>query len=146
MNMTRAFQKRKLIRNGSLLAVAAWLALAAAWPVRADAAPDKEEKTRRYTLAEETIGRARGTCPNRYLRKTRNSPSWCMIYIPIARLINSGNRHFPGCHTGSFRFLEQVTRPTPSASFSGIPCLFSMRGHRWAMIHWPAISFGIIGM
>jgi len=54
---------RRLRLLYSLLAVAAWLAVAAAWPVRADAAPDKEEKTRRYTLAEKSIQHARENLP-----------------------------------------------------------------------------------
>ena len=62
MNITRTCQK-KIIPSGSVLAAAACLAVAAAWPVRADAAPDKEEKTRRYTLAEKSIQHARENLP-----------------------------------------------------------------------------------
>jgi hypothetical protein len=54
MNVKRSCQKKKLIASGSWLAAAAtvWLALAAVWPVRADAATEKVEKTRRYMLAD----------------------------------------------------------------------------------------------
>ena len=104
--MTRTFQK-KLIPNGSWLAGAAWLAVAAAWPVRADAAPDKEEKTRRYTHAEETILRAKENLPKQVstenpeltklvtsARLGKASISGCVFENPDGSLIMIGADYF----------------------------------------------------
>lgn len=56
-NVTRTCRKKKLMASG------AWLAVAAVWPVLADSAIDKAEKTRRYTLAEKSIQHARENLP-----------------------------------------------------------------------------------
>jgi len=65
MNPSRTCRKMKLILPASLLAAAAtaWLAVAAVWPARADTAQGEVKKERTYTLAEETVRRARENLP-----------------------------------------------------------------------------------
>lgn len=63
MNPSRTYRKIKRTLPGSWLVVAAWLAVAAVWPARADAATGEEKKTRSYTLAEKTIQHAKENLP-----------------------------------------------------------------------------------
>ena len=65
MNPSKTYRKTKHNLPGSGLAAAAtvWLALAAVWPAKVDAAPGKEVKGRSYTLADKTIQHAKENLP-----------------------------------------------------------------------------------
>ncbi len=65
MNPSRIYRKAQHSLPGSWLAAAAtaWLAVAAVWPARADTAQGEVKKERTYTLAEETVRRARENLP-----------------------------------------------------------------------------------
>ncbi len=106
------------------IAAAALLAAVAVWPVRADSATDKIEKTQRYTLAEKTIQHARENLPKQVSTENPELTKLVHDLYSDCTFDKPGNRRFPGCHTGSSRFPEQATSPTPNASCCGIPCLF----------------------